>query len=100
MIIKMKKSQIHTTLSTGCRNWLLKESMDTDKYEGQIIETAILFYKNNKSVLEEYEQARIFLRELIKKELLEDYVKARPLLKRLIKEEIKNHTDHNGAGNF
>lgn len=87
----MIKSGIHTTLSTGCRDWLLKESVESGKYEGQIIETAILFYKNNRVLLEEYKQARIFLKELIKTELLEDYAKARPLLKRLIKQEIKEH---------
>ena len=86
----MIKSGIHTTLSTGCRDWLLKESIESGKYEGQIIETAILFYKNNRVLLEEYTQARIFLKELIKAELLEDYAKAKPLIKRLIKEELKN----------
>lgn len=89
----MIKSAIHTTLSTGCRDWLLKQSIETGKYEGQIIETAILFYKDNRSLLEEYKQARIFLKELIKTELLEDYAKARPLLKRLIKQELKDHSD-------
>lgn len=87
--MSLRKTAIHTTLSRECRNWLLNESIDTGKYEGEIIETAILFYKKNKAVLEEYEQARIFLKELIKKELFEDYAKARPILKRLIDEEIK-----------
>lgn len=88
------KSAIHTTLSRECRNWLLNKSIETNKYEGRIIEEALNFYKNNKSLLEEYNQARIFLKELIKSELLDDYAKARPLLKRLIKEELKNHSDH------
>lgn len=85
------KTSIHTTLSKECRTWLLNESINTGKYEGEIIETAIIFYKQNKTLLEEYEQARIFLKALIKKELLEDYGKARPLLKRLIDKEIKDH---------
>ena len=90
----MRKSAIHTTLTRGCRNWLLNESIATNKYEGELIEEALNFYKNNKSLLEEYNQARIFLKGLIKTELLDDYAKARPLLKRLIKEELKNHSDH------
>lgn len=89
IIMSMRKSGIHTTLSTGCRDWLLKESIETGKYEGELIEEALNFYKNNKSLLEEYNQARIFLKGLIKTELLDDYAKARPLLKRLIKEELK-----------
>ena len=91
IIMSMRRSAIHTTLSKDCRDWLLKESIATDKYEGELIEEALNFYKNNKSLLEEYNQARIFLKGLIKTELLEDYAKARPLLKRLIKQEIKEH---------
>lgn len=87
----MSKASIHTTLSKECRNWLRKESTETGDYEGEIIETAINFYRNNKSLLEEYEHARIFLKELVKTELLDEYAKARPLLKRLIKEEFADH---------
>ena len=72
----------------------MDESTKTGKFEGEIIEAALIFYRNKSSLLEEYEQAMIFLRELIKKELLDDYAKARPLLKRLIKEEI---TENNNA---
>lgn len=90
----MRKQAIHTTLLKECRDWLRKESTETGDYEGEIIEKAIDFYKNNKALLEEYEQARIFLKELVKTELLDNYTKARPLLSRLIKEEIKNNSDH------
>ena len=86
----MIKQTIHTTLSKECRDWLRKEATQTSNYEGQIIETAINFYRNNKTLLEEYNHARIFLKELIKTELLEDYAKARPILKRLIKEECES----------
>lgn len=91
--MSMNRQPIHTTLSTECRNWIRKESADTDDYEGEIIERAIDFYRNNKTTLEEYEHARIFLKELIKKELLEDYAKARPIIKRLIKEELKDDSN-------
>ncbi|MFH0903914.1 MAG: hypothetical protein V1854_01830 [Methanobacteriota archaeon] len=90
--MSLRKAAIHTTLSRECRDWLQKESIETSNYEGEIIETAILFYRNNRVLIEEYQQARIFLRELIKTELVDDYAKARPLLKRLIEEEIKNHS--------
>ena len=79
--MSMNRQPIHTTLSKDCRDWLRKESADTGDYEGEIIEKAIDFYKNNKTVLEEYKQARIFLKEIVKTELLEDYTKARPLLR-------------------
>ena len=92
--MSMNRQPIHTTLSKDCRDWLRKQSSDTGDYEGEIIEKAIDFYKNNKALLEEYKQARLFLKEIVKTELLEDYTKARPLLSRLIKEEIKNHDVH------
>lgn len=93
--MSMSKQAIHTTLSKECRDWLRKESEQTKKYEGEIIETAIEFYRNNKTILEEYKQARSFLKEIVKMELLDDFAKAKPLLKRLIGEEI---TDHENKG--
>ncbi len=90
----MNKQPIHTTISKGCRDWLRKESSESGECEGAIIENAIDFYKNNKALLEEYKQARQFLKEIVKNELLDDYTKARPLLSQLIREEIKNHVEH------
>lgn len=87
--MSLRKAAIHTTLTRECRDWLQKESIETGDCEGEIIEMAIDFYRNNKTTLDEYHQARTFLKELIKKELLEDYAKAKPILKRLIDEEIK-----------
>lgn len=81
---------IHTTLSKECRDWLQKESSQTDKHQGDIIETAINFYRKNRLLLEEYNQARNFLKELVKTELVEDFAKAKPLLTRLIHEEVKH----------
>lgn len=89
--MSMNRQPIHTTLSKDCRDWLRKQSSDTGDYEGEIIEKAIDFYKNNKTILEEYKQARVFIKEIVEKELIDDFTKAKPLLKRLIDEEIKDH---------
>ncbi len=85
----INKNHIHTTLSKECTDWLHKESIRTGHHKGKIIETAIEFYKNNKEIFDEYKQARIFLKEIIKAELLEESTKAKPLFRRLILEEIK-----------
>ena len=85
----MFKQAIHTTISKECRDWLRKESADSGEYQGLIIEKAINFYRNNRFLLEEYNNARTFLKELIRAELQNNYIKARPLLSRLIEEEIK-----------
>jgi len=86
----MNRQPIHTTLSKDCRDWLRKQSADTGDYEGEIIEKAIDFYRKNRTLIEEYKQARIFIKELVKTEILDDFEKAKPLLNRLIHEEIKN----------
>jgi hypothetical protein len=87
----MNKQPIHTTLSKECRDWIRKESGETKKYEGEIIEDAVDFYRKNKTVLEEYKQARVFIKEIVEQELIDDFTRAQPLLKRLIDEEIKDH---------
>lgn len=89
--MSMNKQTIHTTLSTECRDWIRKESGETKKYEGEIIEDAVDFYRKNKTVIEEYKLARVFIKEIVEKELIEDFTKAKPLLKRLIGEVIKDH---------
>lgn len=61
----MNKQPIHTTLSKECRDWIRKESGETKKYEGEIIEDAVDFYRKNKTVLQEYKQARVFIKEII-----------------------------------
>lgn len=89
IIINMNnKRPIHTTLSKECRDWLHKVSEESKKHEGEFIEDALNFYKTNKTILEEYKQARFFIKEMIENELVEDFNKAKPLLKRLIGEEI------------
>ena len=88
------RAAIHTTISKNHKTWLHKESRETGNSKGKIIELAIDFYRNNKIVLEEYKQARIFLKELIQSELLQDYTKARPILKRIIDEELNKKEKH------
>lgn len=87
--MNLTKQAIHITLSRECRDWLRQESKNTREYEGKLIEKALDFYKNNRSLVEEYKQARIFIKELVKMEMLDDFAKAKPLLIRLIHEVIK-----------
>lgn len=87
----MYKKTIHTTLKMDNRDWLKKESDQTNVCEGAIIDCAIEFYKKNKTILEEYKQARLFIKEIVQGELIDDFEKAKPLLLRLIGEEMTNH---------
>lgn len=81
----MSRISIHTNIPI-CRDWLRLEAEKTGLTEGQVIDIALKFYRNNITILEEYNHARAFLKEIIKKEVLDDCTKAKPLLKRFIEE--------------
>uniref|UniRef100_A0A6M3IIK3 Uncharacterized protein n=1 Tax=viral metagenome TaxID=1070528 RepID=A0A6M3IIK3_9ZZZZ len=89
----MIRKPIHTTLSESCHSWIHQEAENIDKTKGQIIDMAIDFYKNNNELLIEYNQAKVFLKELVKSEILENYLKAKPLLQRIVREEMDKNKE-------
>ncbi len=80
------KTPIHTTILKETKEWLKKDAALSCKYIGESIDTAVAFYKVNKSVIDEYNHARSFLKELCKEELEDDFESAKPMLKRMIDE--------------
>lgn len=80
------KTEIHTTILKETKEWLKKDAALSCGYIGEAIDRAVAFYKVNKSVIEEYNHARAFLKELCKEELEDDFESAKPMLKRMIKE--------------